>query len=59
MKNIIVLPHGCIKKLAQTFNCSRYTVSDALRTDKKGVKKDQIRKYVSEKYAKKAWRVKS
>ena len=52
MKKVIILPHGCIRKLADQFHCSRYTVSDALRTEKPGAKKDLIRKYVLEKYIK-------
>ena len=51
MKKVIILPHGCINELARIFNCSRYTVSDALRTDKPGPKKDRIRRYISEKYS--------
>lgn len=55
MKKVIIL-HGCIRKLAGQFNCSRFTVSDALRTGKPGTKKGMIREYVSGKYGKRGWK---
>ncbi len=45
-----LLPPGAISETAKVMKCSRSTVWDALRNNRKGPVSDRIRAYVLEKY---------
>lgn len=47
---IFLPPHGCIGEIAKITGYSRTTITNALRTNAKGIKADKVRKIYLEKY---------